>query len=403
MTQTIATITSRRITRHSFCAITICFCAALVEPAAGAPAITPGELVAPQLEISGGTLKFTVKPSVLGRSYQLQQSDSMESDTWQGKGGVMTGTGNNLMMTAPYQASIKSGFFRLALDGGFLEPTGFELIPAGDFQMGDQSTAKVGFADELPVRTVKMSAFRMGKYEVTTELWESVRSWGTTRGYTDLPTGIGAAGLKGIYHPVHSISWYAAVKWCNARSEKDGLVPCYTIATIICRSGANVPECNWAANGYRLPSEAEWEKAARGGAISKNFPLGDTITHAQANYYSSAAAGYDVSTTRGYHPTYQVGSEPYSSSIGSFQPNGYGLYDMAGNMFEWNWDRYGAYATDIAQDPTGGTTGAYRVFRGGSWGALGSQCRVAFRYGNLPNNPNNGIGFRVARSVDSEE
>ena len=103
--------------------------------------------------------------------------------------------------------------------------------------------------------------------------------------------------------------------------------------------------CNWNATGYRLPSEAEWEKSARGGVSGKRFPWGDTINHSNANYYANSNISYDTNAYMAipfFHPTYAVGSFPHSSPVGSFAPNGYGLYDMAGNMREWCWDWRGA-------------------------------------------------------------
>jgi formylglycine-generating enzyme required for sulfatase activity len=252
---------------------------------------------------------------------------------------------------------------------------------------------------DAPTRTVTLDAFYMGKYEVTKAEWDEVRTWGLSNGFTDLSTGSG----KASNHPVHSITWYQMVKWCNARSQKEGLTPVYYTndeQTTIYKTGdVNVTntQVRWAANGYRLPTEAEWEKAARGGLSGKRFPWGDTISHSQANYYGSASLSYDSSN--GFHPAYVTGSEPYTSPVGAFAANGYGLYDMAGNVWEWCWDGYGPYAEGSQNNPRGSSTGTVRMFRGGIWGGLASGCRVAYRGGETTSDPLVGyLGFRVVRS-----
>ena len=264
------------------------------------------------------------------------------------------------------------------------------------------------------------------------------------------------------------------VKWCNARSEMELLTPCYTISGAVYRTGnSDAPDCNWAANGYRLPTEAEWEKAARGGlsdrrfpwgntithsranyisysvisydvsstrgfhptyatgadpytspvgsfaangyrlpteaewekaarggVSSRRFPWGNTITHSQANYISMSVFSYDVSPTRGYHPTYATGAEPYTSPVGSFAANGYGLYDMAGNVLEWCWDWYGPYSAAAQINPQGAASGSYRVVRNGIWNAFANSTRCAARNSESPDFADGIIlGFRLARSL----
>jgi Sulfatase-modifying factor enzyme 1 len=182
---------------------------------------------------------------------------------------------------------------------------------------------------------------------------------------------------------VHSISWFAMVKWCNARSQKDGLTPCYTVSGVTYKTGnSDAVACNWSANGYRLPTEAEWEKAARGGVSGKRFPWGtDTISYSQANYSASTSFSYDLSRgASSSHPTYATEPMPYMSPVGSFAANAYGLHDMAGNVWEWCWDWYDppTYVSG-STDPRGAAWGFVRVLRGDCWGYDASACRAADR------------------------
>ena len=199
---------------------------------------------------------------------------------------------------------------------------GFVLIPAGEFTMGDLLDGD----KDAPPHQVSVSAFYMAQKEVTKGEWDAVKAWAVSHGFTDLGKGDG----KAAEHPVKDVSWWDVVKWCNARSESEGLSPCYTVDGAVMRSGTTEPSVDWTASGYRLPTEAEWEKAARGGLSGKRFSSGDTISHAQANFKNDGREIYQAGT-RGYHPTYGTGSMPYTSPVGSFTVNGYGLHDMAGN------------------------------------------------------------------------
>jgi len=302
-------------------------------------------------------------------------------------------------------------------------PPGMVSVPAGSFQMGD--TFNEGWSGELPVHTVYLDAFYMDKYEVTKGLWDTVRTWATSNGY-DL---IAAAG-EGADHPVHNVNWYDCVKWCNARSQQEGRTPCYYTdagLTAVYKTGEVAPYVNWAATGYRLPTEAEWEKAARGGTAGHRFPWSDTdtIQHARANYYSSSSYSYDTSPTSGCHPLWGAGSYAYTSPVGFFTgelqykadwgwpgaatsyqtangANGYGLHDMAGNVWEWCNDWYSGsyYLSSPGSNPPGPASGTYRVLRGGGWGFDPDSCRVANRLNDLsPGNRGYDFGFRCASGV----
>ena len=275
---------------------------------------------------------------------------------------------------------------------------GFAFIPAGTFEMGS-TRPEEGGGDELPLHTVTLSAYYLSKLEVTKVLWDEVRAWGADHGYTDLPEGAG----KGPEHPVQMVSWNDAVKWCNARSEKDGLVPCYTDSGEVVRTGEATGftfACNWNANGHRLPTEAEWERAARGGVAAMRYPWGtDTISHAQANYKAGDSSFGNLSVDAGYHPSYDDEGLPYTSPAGSFAPNGFGLYDMAGNVMEWCWDYYGSYPSAPQTDPRGALSGTTRVVRGGCWGTDQYQCLNCDRDSKHYHTQDNYHGFRTARSA----
>jgi formylglycine-generating enzyme len=203
---------------------------------------------------------------------------------------------------------------------------------------------------------------------------------------------------------VVALGWLCdCVKWCNARSQQAGKTPVYyTDAgfTQVYTTGEVTPYVNWSAQGYRLPTEAEWEKAARGGASGHRFPWSDTdnIDWSRANYYTLWRDGkpyfpFDVNPTEGYNPAFNDGVQPYTSPVGTFPGNGYGLNDMAGNVFEWCWDWYWTYYAG-GTDPRGPSSGRYRVSRGGDWPNYIYYCRTAFRSYDGSTDSSYNLGFR---------
>ena len=268
-------------------------------------------------------------------------------------------------------------------------PTGMVLIPAGSFEMGEN----IDFNTGATAHTVTLSAFYLDKYEVTKAVWDDVYTWATANGYTFDNAGTGTAAN----HPVQTVSWYDVVKWLNARSAKEGLTPVYYTdsgqATVY-QTGqvaVTVEAVKWSANGYRLPTEAEWEYAARGGTTTRYYTGNCISSDTQANY-DGIAQFYGCPTGQSRGAT-TVG--------GSFPANPWGLYDMAGNVWEWTWDRYATYSASAVTDPQGPATGTgstSRVIRGGSWINIADLLRSFSRTLTAPSGWGSAIGFRSALS-----
>ena len=232
------------------------------------------------------------------------------------------------------------------------------LIPAGEFMMGALPDDEEAYDDEKLRHKVEITKdFYVGKYPVTQSLWKAVM-------------GENPSEFQGEDCPVECVTWFDCVEFCNELSEQEGKQPAYTI------DGKNV-SCNWNANGYRLLSEAEWEYCAR---ANQNF------------LYSGSNNPDEVAW-------YRRNSRAKIRPVGKKMPNGFGLYDMSGNVDEWVWDWPRDYSTENQSDPTGAPTGSGRMFRGGGWFNDPRHLRVSVRDWFEPTNRFDDLGFRLGRTL----
>jgi formylglycine-generating enzyme required for sulfatase activity len=232
-------------------------------------------------------------------------------------------------------------------------------IPTGEFTMGVND----GPVDAKPAHTVNVKGFLMDQSEVTQAVYEKI-------------TGTNPSRRKSPANPVEQVTWSAAVKFCNARSVQEGLAPCYDL-----KSGA----CNFDANGYRLPTEAEWEYACRAGTTTQ-FYFGDRPEELKS------------------HGWFEGNAESKPHAAGRKKPNPWGLYDMAGNVWEWCNDFYGAkyYRASPGENPRGPDHGEKRVLRGGAWSSSADNCTSFVRNCDEPGTTDvcltmDSNGFRCVR------
>jgi len=260
------------------------------------------------------------------------------------------------------------------------EPLEMIELPGGEFWMGSPEHEPSRFDDEHRHR-VRVAAFAMAKYPVTQQLYHEV-------------IGQNPSNLKGESLPVDSVSWFDAVRFCNKLSEQNGRQPCYRIvepkqdqpAETKAAQAKTQPEVTWdqTANGYRLPTEAEWEYACRAGT-------------------ETAYSFGDDSMQLGHYAWFEGNSEGRTHGVGAKRRNGWGLHDLHGNVLEWCWDWYARYevtnGTDVClTQPIGPPTGGRRLLRGGSFNLEPRNLRSALRVRFEPVSQNEVVGFRCVRS-----
>lgn len=253
-------------------------------------------------------------------------------------------------------------------------PENFVLIEGGTFEMGSPETEAWRSEDETQ-HTVTVSDFYISPHEVTQREYQAVM-------------GSNLSHFSGEDLPVENISWLDAVAFCNALSEQEGRTPVYTV------DGATV---SWdqSADGYRLPTEAEWEYACRAGTTTP-FNTETSISAEESNYWGH----YPYMIEDNYFHQEDLETRPgqyrqTTVEVSSFSPNAYGLYNMHGNVGEWVWDYYGAYSTEAQTDPTGPESGTRRVYRGGGWNDFAKNLRSAYRAALPQENSNYNIGLRL--------
>jgi formylglycine-generating enzyme required for sulfatase activity len=240
---------------------------------------------------------------------------------------------------------------------------GMVLIPAGSFEMGDHFNE--GDSDEKPVHTVQLSSFYMDKYEVTNGEYKKCVDAGSCRAPDESKSNTRSSYYGDSRYKNYPVIY---VDWNQAKSY-----------------------CEW--KGGRLPTEAEWEYAARGGLEGARYPNGDNINCGDANF-ERWSGSYDDRKCRD-----SGGKDNDTHPVGSYAANGYGLYDMAGNVFEWVNDWYGEnyYKNSRPRNPLGPVNGTSRVVRGGSWDSNTSLIRVSLRDNYNPTTWFYYLGFRCAR------
>ena len=318
------------------------------------------------MDADGDTLSVNMLVSDDGGVTWEVNCDSLSGDVGDG---ILSGTGKQIIWNfgAEHPGTFGIDYVvRLQVDDGYIEQIeGMAFVEGGSFDMGDHFNE--GGAEELPVHEVTLNSFYFGQYEVTQGEYAAVM--GSNPSYF---INIGENA------PVEQVTWYNTVEYCNALSIQEELTPCYDLSDW---------SCDFSANGYRLPTEAEWEYASRGGLNwTDNYRYsGTTDNLGDYAWYTSNSGGH----------THEVGTKA---------PNQLDIYDMSGNVDEWcnDWYLVSYYGSSPASNPTGpDNSGSGRVFRDSNWWRGDAiRCRVARRGDGLPVSSGASLGFRILRAYE---
>ncbi len=341
---------------------------------------------------------------VLTASMEVSEDDgttwTVSCDSLSGDVGdnIIPGTGKQIVWNfgAEHPGTFGDNYkVRLHIDDHYVEQIeGMILVEGGTFDMGDHFDE--GYYDELPVHEVTLNSFLIGQYEVThTNYIEFLNSWGVSSDGSYNGTELinmddsdcaidyngsfyfgGSSRAPNIECPVIEVTWYGGIVYCNWLSEQEGLTPCYDLSDW---------SCDFSADGYRLPTEAEWEYAARGGVNWTD------------NYRYSG-----TTDNMGDYGWYSSNSGSQTHEVGTKEPNQLSIYDMSGNVYEWcnDWYCWWYYSSSPGNNPTGPDSGTPRVRRGGSWNLDAGGCSVANRSSHSPGGSSFNIGFRILRAVE---